>query len=344
MQGHGTASPARRFFPRSAPVPEPATLPIPPSGLLRCASRTRHSIAARVQFYYYRLLPTEWASRVGLDAQFRQACIQALVKQKAAGQRSSDPQDLLYHFGCLEGPKNTRKHGQYPDVCTGDLEIAVRLFGIDAAPTGIGRAIGTMAQMRAIDGKLAVEAHHGRRYQRPACEMAGVGDQIAGREVVAPVRDDVVGRDDRKCVAGGQSHRMQLDLRLGIDRLQAGAGTLDLGASHIGGRVDDLPLPVGKVDMIVIDNPQRADTAGGQIQKNGGAEAARANHRHPRLHQAPLSFVADLGHDQLTRVAFDLCVAEIVHGPSLHSLQMGVTSPASAAIGYPATVYEAAAP
>ena len=75
-------------------------------------------------------------------------------------------------------------------------------------------------------------------------------------------------------------------------------------------RVDDLALQVGEVDDVEVDDAERADTGGGQVQRQRRAEAAGADAQHARGLQLLLALHADLGHDQVARVAQDLVVGE----------------------------------
>ena len=72
-----------------------------------------------------------------------------------------------------------------------------RRFGIQAA---VARAAGVRLEHR----KLALEAQHRGRHQRAARQHAGVGHQKARGEIVGAVADDVVARDQRQRVVGGE--------------------------------------------------------------------------------------------------------------------------------------------
>jgi len=70
--------------------------------------------------------------------------------------------------------------------------------------------------------------------------------------------------------------------------------------------VDDLPLQVGLVDHVELDDPERADPGRREVQQGGAAEAAGANTEHAgRLH-ALLAGHADVGDDQVAAVAAHL--------------------------------------
>ena len=171
--------------------------------------------------------------------------------------------------------------------------------------------------MRLVHRKLALEAQHRGGDEGAAGQHAGVGDEEAGGEVVGAVADDVVAGDQRQGVVGGEAGFVRLDGDAGVD----GAGLFrrrrDLGAAEIGGAVGDLALQVGQLDPVVVDEADMADAGGGEIEQEWAAEAAGADHQHPRRAQLRLADAADLAEQDVPGVAVDLMLVEIeVHGPT----------------------------
>ena len=70
--------------------------------------------------------------------------------------------------------------------------------------------------------------------------------------------------------------------------------------------MQDLPLEIGQVDNVEIDNAELTHTRRRQIQRERRTEASRPNREHSRRLQFQLPFHAHLGHDQMTAVAQDL--------------------------------------
>ena len=97
---------------------------------------------------------------------------------------------------------------------------------------------------------------------------------------------------------------------LGVDRGEGGPGAVDLGHADAGGGVDDLALQVREVDHVVVDDADGADPGGGQIHRYRRAEAAGADHQHPRAEQPRLSGAADLAEQDVAGVAMNLVVGE----------------------------------
>ena len=75
--------------------------------------------------------------------------------------------------------------------------------------------------------------------------------------------------------------------------------------------VDDLALQIRFVDDVEVDEAEGADAGGGEVEGERGAEAAGADAEDPRGLELLLAFHADLGEDQVARVAGDLFVGQL---------------------------------
>ena len=103
--------------------------------------------------------------------------------------------------------------------------------------------------------------------------------------------------------------RIDVDVRVDLgDRLLGGLG---LGLAHVGDAVDDLALQVRLVDRVEVHDAERADAGRGQVEQRRRAEAARAHDEHLRVLQALLPGHADVGDDQVARVALHLVDRQI---------------------------------
>ena len=69
------------------------------------------------------------------------------------------------------------------------------------------------------------------------------------------------------------------------------------------GRVGDLALEVRLVDDVRVDDPERADAGGREVERGGRAEAAGADQEDPRVEQLQLALLADLRDQQVAAVA-----------------------------------------
>ncbi len=68
-------------------------------------------------------------------------------------------------------------------------------------------------------------------------------------------------------------------------------------------RVDDLPLQIGEADHVVVDDAERADARGGEIERDRRAEPACADNEHARRLELLLSGAAHLAEHDVARVA-----------------------------------------
>src|SRR5262249_17316897 len=154
----------------------------------------------------------------------------------------------------------------------------------------------------------AVQAEDAAVDVRLAQQHAGVVDQVAGREVVGAVDDDVVGPEDVQGVGAGEARLVEIDLDLGVDGAAVVAGRVQVwtavvgGAGEVGGAVEHLALQVGEVHHVKIDQPEPADARGGEVQRQGRAEAAGADQQDAAGLEALLALEPDLGHDQVAAV------------------------------------------
>ncbi len=96
---------------------------------------------------------------------------------------------------------------------------------------------------------------------RDAEPGARVADEVARREVVGAVEDEVVVGEHVH-----RRHRVETlpvphDDRVGRDGRHGVRGGVDLGATDVVDAVHHLPLEVGRLDDVVVDDPDGADPA-----------------------------------------------------------------------------------
>ena len=72
----------------------------------------------------------------------------------------------------------------------------------------------------------------------------------------------------------------------------------------------DLPVQVGELDPVVVDDAERADAGRREIQRERRAEAAGADQQHPGLEQLGLADPADLRQHDVPGVAEHLLFGE----------------------------------
>ena len=103
---------------------------------------------------------------------------------------------------------------------------------------------------------------------------------------------------------------MEVHGHVGIDLQDAVARALGLGATDIALAVDDLTLQVALVHGVELDDAERADARGGEVEKGGAPEPSRPDAQHPGILQPLLAGHADVGDDEVAAVAPHLVDAE----------------------------------
>src|SRR5262249_47820484 len=110
-----------------------------------------------------------------------------------------------------------------------------------------------------------------------AGQHAGIVYEIAGGEVVGAVSDDVEFAEEFKRIFAGEARFKLADLQKRIDRLEFLYRGVQLLASDVRCRVNDLALQIGVIHHVKIDNSQSADTGRGQVQGKWRAQASCAD-------------------------------------------------------------------
>src|SRR5207253_6335853 len=87
-----------------------------------------------------------------------------------------------------------------------------------------------------------------------------------------------------------------------IERFDRAFGRVDLGLAETLGGMNDLPLEVGLVDDVGVDDPEPAHPGGCEIQGSGRAETARTDEQHLRVEKLQLPLLADLGDEEVPAV------------------------------------------
>src|SRR3972149_3083333 len=176
-----------------------------------------------------------------------------------------------------------------------------RLSPVRARWVRVEAAVAALA--RQVDRRLAVEEEYRTVDERLLEEDAGVVHQVARREVVGAVHDDVVLADDPQRVLRVQRLLVRDDLDVRVVGLQRLLGREHLRLADVLVLVEDLALQVREVDEVEVDDADGADAGEGQVESDGRAEGAGADDEHLRVDDLALTDAADLGHDDVPRVA-----------------------------------------
>ena len=156
---------------------------------------------------------------------------------------------------------------------------------------------------------LSLKTEDGAIDIRFACKNTDVIGQISRRKIIRAVHDHIVLRDKLECVLTGETALVQFDVDLRIDVPQAVPRRFQFGAANILCSVENLPLQIRKIDIVEIDDANRANAGRRKIQCSRRSQTTRADAQNTRRFQAPLPRGRNLGHDQMARITSGLLVA-----------------------------------
>ncbi len=154
-------------------------------------------------------------------------------------------------------------------------------------------------------GERAIEAADRSGHQRPPGEVAGIRNQIARGEIVGAVGDKIVLPDQRQRIAGVEPRGMGLDRHMGIEARDRGRGAGDLRVADLRRAMNDLPLQIGQRDGVVVDDAERADAGGREIEQDRSPQPARPDHQDARTLERRLAGPAHLAQHDVAGIALE---------------------------------------
>ncbi len=137
-------------------------------------------------------------------------------------------------------------------------------------------------------------------------QHGGIIHQVARREVVGAIEDQVVLREKVHRIVGLQAQLVQHHVHQRVDLEHRVAGALCLGPADIGLTVDDLPLQVRFVDHVELDDPDGADAGRGQVQQCRRSQPAGSDDQHFGILETLLAVHPRGPDDQVTAVPGNL--------------------------------------
>ena len=217
-------------------------------------------------------------------------------EEEPPGERVAALEDQLQRLVRLDRADDPRQHAEHAALRAARRELGGRRLREEAA---VARP-----DARVEHGDLALEAEDRAVDDRDPAPHGRVVHEVARREVVGAVDDHVpaVGEDPVD-VLGGEPLLERHDLHVGVERLERPLRGADLRLAEPVGRVHDLALQVRLVDDVGVDDAERADAGGCEVERRGRAEPAGADEQDARVEQALLPFLADLGDEQVAAVA-----------------------------------------
>ncbi len=213
--------------------------------------------------------------RVAEQAQFAELSGEGIVGHQTANQGIADAEQEFDRLGRLEQTDDTGQYAQHAGFRAAWRKRGRRRLGIEAA---IARPL-----VRLEDGQLTLEAEDAAVHDRFVGDERGIVQQVARREVIGAVDDDIVVGDDARHVAFIQTLDVGDDLDIGVQGLDAFARGLGLILTNATRIMDNLALQVALFHHVGIDDadacrrqPQPGSTPPGS-QGHPRRSTARAN-------------------------------------------------------------------
>ena len=150
------------------------------------------------------MLAAHRAIRILSQLQFAEFHAERIEEQQAADEAVACAENQLDRFHRLNGADDAGQHAEHSAFGARRNESRRRRFGIEAA---VARAIG-----HAEHGDLSLEAEDRSVHIRFAEQNARVVDEIARREIVGAIDDDVVVFEEFERVAAVELHLVRFDL------------------------------------------------------------------------------------------------------------------------------------
>src|SRR6266550_1074617 len=240
---------------------------------------------------------------------------------------------ILSNFNCTECHCQRVDSQQPSDQCVSQakqhLYRLCRLNGTDEAGHDSENAALGAARYQLGRGRLAKETAVARtiRGAKNRClplepihaavdvwnpeQHRGVVDQVAGREIIGAVDYQVIATGHLERICGGKSSGVWLDMNVRIDVAQAIDGGVELGTTYSRRPVQNLAMQVGQIDRIEIDQADRPNSRGCEIQRDRRAKAAGANKQRARVLERTLAFLANLRQENVPTVPHQLFASQL---------------------------------
>ena len=186
---------------------------------------------------------------------------QRIEQQQPAIQCLADARENLQRLRRLHRADNADKRREYPH----DSATDVFLIGILGKQAVITRAR-VIAHVE--DGNLPVETNRGTGNQRFFLRNARAVHGVASGKVVRTIEYHVGEGDTGLQRLTGQPGRQRDDLDFRVDagkRAPRGFRLVDADAFFA---MHNLPLQIGKINLVVIADGQRAHTGGSEVQRH----------------------------------------------------------------------------
>ena len=163
-------------------------------------------------------------------------------------------------------------------------------------------AIARPAQVRREHRRLTLKAEYRAVDVRLARKNADVVRQISSWKIIRSVNDHIVPGHKLRCVFTGETARVQFDFDLRVNVVQAISRGFQFISADIFCAVKNLPLKIGKIDLVEIDNTNGPNAGSRQIKRSRRSKSSCPDAQDARSFESILPLGRNLGHDEMTRV------------------------------------------
>ena len=153
---------------------------------------------------------------------------------------------------------------------------------------------------------LPLEALDRSVHPRLVKQGADVVDQIAGGKIIGSIHHEVVALDQPKSIVGGEPTGIPFNPAIGIDARNPLSSGICLQLTKTTFRVNHLPLEVGELHAIIINDSDVTNTGCRQVHQQGRAESACPNTQHRCRFQPLLADHTEFRKHQMTGITSSL--------------------------------------
>jgi len=232
------------------------------------------------------VLPSDLIGRIDGELEFPERHVERIEDEEPADHRLTDPEDEFECLECLQAADDAREHAEYASFGARRRKLRRRGFGEEIS---VG---GAMPGIEHADLPLETKDRP-VNHRNPGLHRRIV-EEVSSRKVVGPVDDHVVAVDDLHHVGSIESDIVSDDRHIGIECLDRRSRRVDLSRSNLIEAMDDLPLQILCIDLVHVDDPDRADTGCCEIEGNRRTEATRTEDEHPSVEQRQLPLLPHL--------------------------------------------------
>src|SRR5439155_9035200 len=204
--------------------------------------------------------------------------LERIKVEQASDERFADAHNQFDRLDCLQHADNSRQNTEHSRLRAIRHAIWRRRLWKQAP-------VAWPAQVRREHCGLPLKTKDRTVDVRFACKNTDVIGQISRRKIIRAVHDHVVLRDKLWCVFARETALMQSDVDLRIDVTQAVARRLQFAAADVLCSVENLSLQIRKIDIVKIDEADRADASRRKIQSSRRSQTACTDAQNTRRFQ-----------------------------------------------------------